>query len=133
MAAKPKQRFATSGGEDVRQTLDLGALAAVPLAAAQSQPPAEPCPPAAKLSNKGRLEMRREKAGRGGKTVTTVSGAAWTLAPQRQREQLFAAIRKRCACGGKLTADGFELQGDHRESAAPALAAAGFTVVRAGG
>lgn len=134
MATDKNRKVATDGGS-FSQQIDLSALGDVLPAASRPAPPVrdQTAPVQAKVSNKGRLEMRRETAGRGGKTVTTVKGTAWTLASQRQREALFTSIRRQCACGGKLTSDGFELQGDHRDAAEQALEAAGFRVVRAGG
>ncbi len=135
MPPKSKGRRDTDGGNTFSQGIDLGDLSSLPLVEPKPQQPPSPQPveKEKKPASRGRLEMRREKAGRGGKTVTTICGHAWVTTTQREREELFATIRKRCACGGRLTADGFELQGDHRDAVENSLSAARFTVVRAGG
>jgi translation initiation factor 1 len=85
-----------------------------------------------KAPKKGRVELRREKAGRGGKTVTTLSAFATHL-PLGELEKLAFDLKKTCACGGTLKGRTIELQGDVREKAFAQLEARGFTPVRAGG
>jgi translation initiation factor 1 len=79
-----------------------------------------------------RVEIRREKAGRGGKTVTTLSAFATHLT-QRDLERLLKDLKQSCACGGTLKDRVLELQGDVRERAFEALKARGFKPVQAGG
>lgn len=78
----------------------------------------------------GVLRVSREKAGRGGKTVTVVRGALLDAAA-------LAALGKRLktACGSGGTAkDGVvEIQGDHADRLVAWLQQAGFVVKRAGG
>ncbi len=78
----------------------------------------------------GIARVRLEKAGRGGKTVTTVRGvplAADALAT------LGRQLRASCGTGG-TTKDGvIELQGDHAERVLALLQAAGPAAKRAGG
>jgi len=78
-----------------------------------------------------RVEIRREKSGKGGKTVTTLRGLR-TLDP-RSRAGLLDALKKKIGTGGKAIEDGFQLQGDCREAAEEILLAKGFRPVRAGG
>lgn len=81
---------------------------------------------------KGRVELRREKSGRGGKTVTTLSEFATHL-PLGELDKLAFDLKKTCACGGTLKGRTIELQGDVREKAFAQLEARGFKPVRAGG
>ncbi len=80
----------------------------------------------------GRVEVRREKAGRGGKTVTTLSAFATHLT-QRDLERLLKDLKQSCACGGTLKGRVLELQGDVCERAGTELTARDFKPVRAGG
>ena len=80
----------------------------------------------------GRVEIRREKAGRGGKTVTTLQAFATHLS-QSQLERLCYDLKKHCACGGTRKERTIELQGDVRERAFEFLQHLGFAPVRSGG
>jgi translation initiation factor 1 len=81
--------------------------------------------------NRGRVEVRRETGGRGGKTVTTVSGFVGIGLPEK--EQLCKKMRGACGCGGTVKDGAIEIQGDQRETAARILTEAGFRAVMAGG
>jgi translation initiation factor 1 len=83
--------------------------------------------------------VRREKAGRGGKTVT-VAGPLVLARPEA--EALLASWKRMCGGGGALkagkTADGspafeLEIQGDHAERLVAELVKAGYKAKRAGG
>jgi translation initiation factor 1 len=80
---------------------------------------------------RGRLEVRRETSGRGGKTVTTVSGFAGIGLPEK--EALAKRMQKACGVGGTVKDGRIEIQGDQRAQVAAILAAAGFQPVMAGG
>ena len=81
--------------------------------------------------NRGRVDIVRETAGRGGKTVTVVRG--FLGIGQAEKEQLAKQIQKVCGTGGTVKEGRIEIQGDQREAAARILAAAGFRPVFAGG
>jgi translation initiation factor 1 len=81
--------------------------------------------------NRGRVEIRRTTAGRGGKTVTVVSGFVGIGLPEK--EQLAKAMRAACGCGGTVKDGQIEIQGDNREKVADILTRAGFRPVMAGG
>ena len=74
--------------------------------------------------------MRREKKGRGGKTVTTISGIPLD---GRALLDLTSALKRRCGAGGALKDGVVEVQGDHAEVLLAELAARGFKAKRAGG
>ena len=81
--------------------------------------------------NRGRVDVRRETGGRGGKTVTVVDGFVGIGLPEK--EQLAKKMRAACGCGGTVKDGAIEIQGDQREKIAEILAAAGFRPVMAGG
>jgi translation initiation factor 1 len=81
--------------------------------------------------NRGRVEIRRSTAGRGGKTVTVVSGFVGIGPPEK--DQLAREMRAACGCGGTVKDGQIEIQGDNREKVAAILKEAGFRPVFAGG
>jgi translation initiation factor 1 len=70
-------------------------------------------------------KLRMEKKGRGGKTVTVVFGL-----PNNSEflKSLCGELKKACGCGGAVTEDGVELQGELRERVRPILEKKGFVV-----
>ncbi len=89
--------------------------------------PAAPAPE----RTRGRVDVRREKGGRGGKTVTVVDGFTGIGLPEK--EQLVKRMRAGCGCGGTVKDGRIEIQGDQRETVARILSEAGFRPVLAGG
>ena len=81
--------------------------------------------------NRGRVDIIRQKAGRGGKTVTVIKGFVGIGLPEK--EQLAKAMQKACGTGGTVKEGRIEIQGDRREEVVRILAAAGFRPVLAGG
>ena len=78
----------------------------------------------------GIVRVRRETRGRGGKTVTTISGI--DLASDGLRD-LAKDLRRRCGTGGAVKDGVIEIQGDHRSTLVAALEEGGYEVVLAGG
>ena len=78
----------------------------------------------------GIARVRRESKGRGGKTVSTISGVPLPLA---ELTALAAALKKRCGCGGALKDGVIEIQGDHVELLLAELTARGFRAKKSGG
>ena len=81
--------------------------------------------------NRGRVDIRRETDGRGGKTVTVVDGFVGIGLPEK--EALAKKMRAACGCGGTVKDGRIEIQGDQRETVAKILLAAKFRPVFAGG
>ena len=81
--------------------------------------------------NRGRVDIRRETGGRGGKTVTVVDGFVGIGMPEK--EQLTKKMRAACGCGGTVKDGAIMIQGDQRETIARILSEAGFRPVFAGG
>ena len=129
------KRVSTDGGRDLGQN-PFGALsgAGLPVApgatgGAGGRPAAVPA--AKPEKNRGRVDVRRETGGRGGKTVTVVDGFVGIGLPEK--EQLTKKMRAACGCGGTVKDGAIEIQGDQRETVARILSEAGFRPVMAGG
>jgi translation initiation factor 1 len=86
---------------------------------------------AAPQKNRGRVDIKRTTAGRGGKTVTIVTGFTGIGLPEK--ESLCKKMRNACGCGGTVKDGDIEIQGDQREKIAKILTEAGFRPVFAGG
>jgi translation initiation factor 1 len=130
-------KIPTNGGEGLGQN-PFGSLssAGLPVApkivldqsAISSRKQPEKTAPA---KNRGRVDIRRETGGRGGKTVTVVDGFVGIGLPEK--EQLTKKMRAACGCGGTVKDGAIEIQGDQRETIAKILVDAGFRPVFAGG
>ena len=134
MSERGKSKVSTEGGaglsSDAFASLDSGGLPKGPVGSgSEVKTPAK-----AKKSkgDRGRVEVRREKAGRGGKTVTTLSAFAASV-PVRDLDELTRRLKKKHACGGVLKGRVVELQGDLAEPVMEALSALGYRPVRAVG
>lgn len=89
--------------------------------------PASPKP----MTNRGRVDIIRSTAHRGGKTVTVVTG--FVGIGQAEKERLAKTIQQACGAGGTVKEGRIEIQGDQREVVARILTDAGFRPVFAGG
>jgi translation initiation factor 1 len=78
----------------------------------------------------GIVRIRRETKGRGGKTVTTISGIPL---PDDALRELAGELKRACGTGGSAKDGVIEIQGDHRDAIAGALRGRGYTVKLAGG
>ena len=88
-------------------------------------------PVEAPRKNRGRVDILRVKAGRGGKTVTVVKNFVGIGLPEK--EKLAKEMQKTCGTGGTVKEGQIEIQGDQREAVARILIKAGFSPVMAGG
>lgn len=120
----------TDGGEGLGQN-PFGALTSAGLPLAGVPAPAPSVAAALPARNRGRVEIRRTTAGRGGKTVTLVSGFVGIGLPEK--ESLAKKMRNACGCGGTVKEGNIEIQGDQRDKIAQILHEAGFRPVFAGG
>ncbi len=78
----------------------------------------------------GAVRLRREKKGRGGKSVITISGIS---KPADELTTLCAQLKKACACGGTVKDGVIEIQADKRQLIEQHLNQLGFNVKWAGG
>jgi len=81
--------------------------------------------------NRGRVDIVRQTAGRGGKTVTVVKNFVGIGLPEK--EQLAKAMQRACGTGGTVKDGQIEIQGDKRAEVARILTEANFRPVFAGG
>jgi translation initiation factor 1 len=81
--------------------------------------------------NRGRVDIIRQTAHRGGKTVTVAVGFVGIGLPEK--EKLAKAMQKSCGTGGTVKEGRIEIQGDKRQEVARILTEAGFRPVFAGG
>lgn len=78
----------------------------------------------------GIVRVRREKKGRKGKTVTTLTGIAL---PEAELKDLAKDLKRRCGGGGAVKDGVIEIQGDHCDVLVEELEKRDFKVKRAGG
>src|ERR1041385_7662651 len=91
-----------------------------------------PVPPASVPGkNRGRVDIIRQTAHRGGKTVTVVANFVGIGLPEK--EKLAKQMQRACGTGGTVKEGRIEIQGDKREEVARILTKAGFRPVFAGG
>ena len=110
------------------------ALSSEGLPPGPESPPAKSAQPAATKpprKNRGRVDIIRQTAGRGGKTVTVVRG--FVGIGLVEKEQLAKAMQKACGTGGTVKGGQIEIQGDKRAEVARILSEANFRPVFAGG
>lgn len=96
-------------------------------------PPGPPAKPDTEPTRKsrGRVDIIRNTAGRGGKTVTVITNFIGIGLPEK--EKLAKEMQKACGTGGTVKDGRIEIQGDKREEVARILTRAGFRPVFAGG
>lgn len=123
------KRLSTDGGD----SLNANPFAGLESEGLRKAPAPQPnTKPEKKKKSRGRIEVRREKAGRGGKTVTTLTGFLYGES-DRELDALTFDLKKACACGGTLKGRVIELQGDVRDQAVAELEKRNYQPVRAGG
>ena len=84
-----------------------------------------------KNTNRGRVDIIRQTAHRGGKAVTVVSNFPGIGLPEKK--ELARKMQKACSVGGTVKEGRIEIQGDKREEVKRILIEAGFKPVFAGG
>jgi translation initiation factor 1 len=128
-------RIPLSSGERFRQNPFTGLSSAGlpagpdPHSGEALNPPVRSTP--APKKNRGRVDILRQTAHRGGKTVTVVTGFVGIGLPEK--ESLAKAMQKACGTGGTVKEGRIEIQGDRRAEVARILTEAGFRPVMAGG
>jgi len=128
MAKKPLPDVAPALGSLGDLLRQRGVTVAQPV----SRPAAEPAAPVAggiDLSRAGKLVVRRERKGHGGKTVTVVDGLA---ASPTALDELARAMRKALGCGSWVEDGRVVLQGDRPDAAATWLMRRGARQVTRG-
>lgn len=131
MSSRNNKKISTEGGHSLGGNPFAG-LDAAGLPAGELKPRPVATKKKSSRKSKGRVEVRREKAGRGGKTVTTLREFP-THIPLSNLEAMTFELKKICACGGTLKGRVVELQGDVRDRVCEELNTRGYQAVRAGG
>jgi translation initiation factor 1 len=95
-------------------------------------PQLEPAEPTATFPSAQQQTARiaRDRKRRAGKTVTVISGLRHDPATL---EKLLKTLKQQCGAGGAVKDGELEIQGDHRERVASALAALGYKIKHVGG
>jgi translation initiation factor 1 len=130
---KEKKRIPTSG-EPIVWKSPFAVLKKVEL---PSAPEARPgvdradTTPTVRKKDRGRVDITRQTAHRGGKTVTVVTG--FLGIGLAEKATLAKEMQKACGAGGTVKEGRIEIQGDKRTEVARILTNAGFRPVFAGG
>ena len=130
---KDKKRIPTDGGP-TKWTSPFAALKQAPR---PTDSPKQPVydqtvsVPAEPKKHRGRVDIIRQTAHRGGKTVTVVTG--FVGIGHAEKEALAKQMQKACGAGGTVKEGRIEIQGDQRETIALILTEAGFRPIFAGG
>jgi translation initiation factor 1 len=127
------KRIPTDGGQSLSHN-PFASLSSDGLPAGPEPPPAAVAASGAEKvarKNRGRVDIVRQTAGRGGKTVTVVKNFVGIGLPEK--EQLAKAMQRACGTGGTVKDGQIEIQGDQRAEVARILTEANFRPVFAGG
>jgi len=124
------KRIPVDGGTSLGQN-PFAQLSAAGLPEGPAEIPGENPPSAPPRKNRGRVDIKRQTAHRGGKTVTVVSGFVGIGLPEK--ESLAKSMQRACGTGGTVKEGRIEIQGDKRAEVARILTEAGFRPVFAGG
>lgn len=132
---KERKRIPTDGEPVVWKSpfAALKHVALPPVVESDLTAPADRSPALSERNRKsrGRVDIIRQTAHRGGKTVTVVTG--FVGISQAEKEELAKAMQKACGTGGTVKEGRIEIQGDRRADIARILSEAGFRPVFAGG
>ena len=133
---RAKRKLSLGSNEDFGSSpFDSLVTEGLPQSASSSSSPAPERAPVDKKDGMGmgdRLEIRREKSGRGGKTVTTISGFRSRICRQA-RNGMLKEVKTKLGTGGTWDGDCMEIQGDKRQELVSWLSDLGFRPVLAGG
>jgi translation initiation factor 1 len=132
---RQKKKIATTSQESGLENspfsiLDAKGLPDVSLP--KTTPPRAMAKPKKVLGQGERLEIRREKSGRGGKTVTTVLGFP-TYLGEAKKSKMLKTLKTTLGTGGTWNGKLMELQGDRRDEIFQWCKESGFNPVLAGG
>lgn len=124
MASSDDRRVVYSDGAAIRYCKRCGAPAHTGRCASAGAAATAPA------AGDGVVRIARDRKGRGGKTVTVITGLPGDDAALAALAQ---SLKKLCGSGGTTKAGVIEIQGDHRDRLAAYLKAEGYRVKLAGG
>jgi translation initiation factor 1 len=114
----------------------LGSLAskppqpAMPAAPPAAQPPKNPAAAVPALQGNTPVRVGRERKGRGGKTVSIITGV---MSREAGQQALLKLLKGKLGTGGTLEDGAIIIQGDHRERIVEILNELGYKAKVAGG
>lgn len=132
-----KKRIATEGEQGkLQNSIFSEALEDLDLPVGDAEAPSReqdtPPPPKKAKGPSPRLDLKREKKGRGGKTVIVISGFPNSVGSS-QLKALLKKLQAACGTGGSIQGKSLEIQGDHRDLLCSLLQDEGYRPVLAGG
>ena len=143
LVSRKKKRMSTDGNEELTHSpfeglSGLGDLPEGPKDSSaagsggrSSRQPVNTSKRGQKNTKRGRVDIIRQTAHRGGKAVTVVTN--FTGIGQSEKEALAKKMQKACGVGGTVKEGRIEIQGDKRDEVKRILTEAGFQPVFAGG
>ena len=134
-----KKRKAESSGEDLQIANAASAFGALDALGGLPTGPEGSLPDSSvktskrgqKNTNRGRVDIMRQTAHRGGKAVTVAKN--FTGIGLAEKQELAKKIQKACGVGGTVKDGSIEIQGDKRDEVKRILTEAGFNPVFSGG
>lgn len=126
-AAGPPSPFAALGSLAAGQPPAQPAASAAPPSAQPARNPAAAVPA---LQGNTPVRVGRERKGRGGKTVSVITGV---MSREAGRQALLKLLKNKLGTGGALEDDTILIQGDHRQRIVEILNELGYKAKVAGG
>lgn len=128
-----KNKIATDGAGESLQNNPFGKLSTAHLPQAETSGNSRADAQKTGSKKRGRVDIRREKSGRGGKWVTVVGGEGFLHTAPQELEGLLQRWKGQRGCGGSRKGKILEIQGDQRDYVAHELNALGYRTVFVGG
>ena len=130
--SRKKKRISTNEGDGLTQNpfeeLELNGLSSGPEGSVNYDLPSNR---EEKKRNRGRVDIIRQTAHRGGKSVTLITN--FPPIELLEKKELAKKMQKACSVGGTVKDGNIEIQGDNREEVKRILLEAGFNPIFAGG
>ena len=132
-----KSKIALDGSTDFGNRafaeLNMTGLAHAPTADSLQSSTPQPAKVKPATKPRGRVDVGREKSGRGGKWVTVARGTGFQQTAPQELDQWLKRWKSQLGCGGTRNGKTLEIQGDQRSFIADALQQLGYQVVFVGG
>ena len=129
--SRKKKRISTSEGDELTQSpfeeLELNGLPSGPEGSVNYDLPSNK----EEKRNRGRVDIIRQTAHRGGKSVTLITN--FPPIELLEKKELAKKMQKACSVGGTVKDGNIEIQGENREEVKRILLEAGFKPIFAGG
>jgi len=123
--ARPRLRLHAFGALDALSDLPTGPEGVLPVISEKTSERGQ------RNNSRGRVDIVRQTAHRGGKAVTIVKN--FTDVDPEEKRELAKMLRKACGVGGSLKDGCIEIQGDKRDEVKRILSEEGFKPVFSGG